>query len=365
VFRLLTREIANEIVKETMSRLNRNINIIDLSGTILATGDPTRVNLFHEGGLEVIKTGRPLVITNDNINQWRGSSLGINIPIEFQSEIVGAIGITGKPEEVEEFGDLVKMTTELLIKQSYIASQENWRQRSKEEIFTHLINPNQHDPYLLQKLELLDVTLQPPFHVFLIELKEGKAQGPLLIKKIEEVVNENHSLVGFLEANKLFVLISSVSSDKAIKRMIIIQEILQRMHTECKISYGTKLNEKELIPFGYKEAEIALRIGIEKENKLISYSDIETEALMFQLDNDLKKRFAERILPNLTPKVLKTLQAFFDCNLNITETANQLFVHRNTLIYRLKRVKEQTGYDPQIFSEAITLQLAIWAVSNG
>jgi carbohydrate diacid regulator len=200
--------------------------------------------------------------------------------------------------------------------------------------------------------------------VFLIELKEGKAQGPLLIKKIEEIVNENHSLVGFLEANKLFVLISHLSSDKAIKRMITIQEILQRMHTECNISYGTKSNEKELIPFGYKEAEIALRIGIENENKLISYSDIETEALIFQLDNDFKKRFSERILPNLTPKVLKTLQAFFDFNLNITETANQLFVHRNTLIYRLKRVKEQTGYDPQIFSEAITLQLAIWAVSN-
>lgn len=72
------------------------------------------------------------------------------------------------------------------------------------------------------------------------------------------------------------------------------------------------------------------------------------------------QRYLRRILPNATNKVIQTLQTFFDCNLNITETAKSLDIHRNTLIYRLKKIKEDTGYDPQIFKDAVPLQIAVW-----
>jgi sugar diacid utilization regulator len=74
----------------------------------------------------------------------------------------------------------------------------------------------------------------------------------------------------------------------------------------------------------------------------------------------MKGPSAQRVLLRLTPKLIDTLEAFFACNFHIAETAQALFVHRNTLIYRLGQIKEKTGYDPQRFQDALVLQLAIW-----
>lgn len=364
VLKLLTQEIAEEIVKETMRRLNRNINIMDPTGTIIASGDSSRISFFHAGGLHVIKTGKPLVITKKNQHQWAGSKIGINLPIEFKKEIIGVIGITGEQKDVEEFGDLVKMTTELMIRQSYLASQLEWHYRSKEETFVELVKQNPNYDFVNQRLELLNINLIPPFHVFLIELKSIKFQSQLLIRKIEEIFNKNRTLIGFLEVGRMFILTTGISSEKALEKIFLVQEILNRLEIHSKIGYGTPVNSKESIKVSFKESELALLIGKVRDLPFKSYMDIEAEALILQIDEDLKKRFLERILPNINDKIIETLQAFFKYNLNIAETSNKLFVHRNTLIYRLKKIKEETGYDPQVFNDSVPLQLAIWIYVN-
>lgn len=357
---MLTKEIAEEIVIETMLRLKRNINIIDISGTILASGDAERINLFHEGGLHVVKTGKPLIITNQNKDQWKGCKLGINLPIEFQNEIIGAIGISGTKEDVEEFGDIVKMTTELMIKQSYITTKSEWRQRTKEETFEEIIKKNPDFDIVMQRLQLLNINLVPPFNLFLIEIKTVKIQSQLLIRKIEEIFNKNQTLVGFKKLSEMFILASGISSETALKKIISIIEIVEQLQTTCKIGYGTPVNEKEAIFVSYHETKIALALRENHQSILNKYVDFEVEALIFQVDKEIKARYLNRIYPSITPKYIETLQTFFDCNLSITETANQLYVHRNTLIYRLKKIKEKTGLDPQLFTDAVKLQIAIW-----
>jgi carbohydrate diacid regulator len=356
---MLTREIAEAIVKETMTRLNRNINIMDKSGIIIASGDPSRIKQVHEGALEVIRKGRPLIITNENKNQWIGSLSGINLPIEFQNKIVGVIGITGEPKEVEEFGDLVKMLTELMIKQSYLASQSEWQQRTKEMIIEELINSDPKFEIIDQRLNLLHLQLHPPFSVSIIEIKERTIQNQVLVKKIEDMISEGQYLVGFLNVNRLFILISGLSENKTKKKLLFVNETLQRMGIQFKIGYAAQVHEQKNISIAYQESDLALLIG-DDEQQLIPYSDIETKALVFQLDEALKQRYLKRIFPKASVKVIQTLQTFFECNLNIAETAKALFIHRNTLIYRLKKIKEESGYDPQIFKDAVPLQLAIW-----
>ncbi|QGQ46290.1 CdaR family transcriptional regulator [Metabacillus sediminilitoris] len=361
---MLTQEIAEEIVKETMRRLNRNINIMDPTGTIIASGDSTRISYFHEGGFHVIKSGKPLVITKHNKDQWRGSKIGINLPIEFQNKIIGVIGITGEQNEVEEFGELVKMTTEMMIKQSYLATQSEWQARSKEETFVELVKEKPNYDFIDQRLELLQINLIPPFHMFLIEIKLIKIQSQSLIRKLEEIFNKKCTLIGFLEVGRMFILSSGISSKQAIDKINIIQDMLTKLQIQCKIGYGTPVYTREMLKVSFNESEIALSIGKVRELSFNSYSNMEAEALIIQIDEDLKKRFLERIFPTIDAKVIETLQAFFQCNFNITETASKLFIHRNTLIYRLKKIKEETGYDPQVFKDSVPLQLAIWMYVN-
>lgn len=356
---MLTREIAEAIVKETMIRLNRNINIMDESGTIIASGDPSRIKQVHEGALEVIRKGKRLIITNENKNQWIGSLLGINLPIEFQNKIVGVIGITGEPKEVEDFGDLVKMLTELMIKQSYLASQSEWQQRTKEMIIEELIKSEPTLEIIDQRLNLLHIQLHPPFSVSIIEIKERSIQNQVLVKKIEEMISEGQYLVGFLNVNRLFILISGLSEKKTKKKLLFMNETLQRMGIQFRIGYAEQVHELKNISIAYEESDLALCIG-DNEQQLIPYSDIETKALVYQLDEALKQRYLKRIFPKTSNKVIETLQTFFECNLNIAKSAQALFIHRNTLIYRLKKIKEETGYDPQIFKDAVPLQLATW-----
>lgn len=356
---MLTREIAEAIVRETMTRLNRNINIMDESGTIIASGDPTRIGQIHEGALEVIKIGKPLSISREHIKHWRGSLSGVNLPIEFQKKIVGVIGITGEPHEVEELGGLVKMTTELMIRQSFLALQSEWRQRTKEIIIEELIKSEPKNELIDERLNLLQIQLSPPYFVAIMEIKERTIHNHILITKIEEIIGEGKYLVGFLSVNRLLVLISGLTENKIKKKLQVMKETLQRMGLHFKIGYAAQVHEREKISIAYKESKLALFMGSGHE-QLISYSDIETKALIYQVHEELKQRYLERIFPYTSAKVMETLQTFFDCNLSITETAQALSIHRNTLLYRLKKIKEDTGHDPQMFKGAVTLQLALW-----
>ncbi|WP_277613384.1 CdaR family transcriptional regulator [Brevibacillus humidisoli] len=356
---LLTREIAEAIVKETMNRLHRNINIMDESGVIIASGDPTRVGERHEGALQVVRTGRALIIKQAEANRWPGSRSGINLPIQFQDKIVGVIGITGRPEEVEEFGGIVKMTTELMIKQSYLASQLEWLQHTKEMVIEELIKSQIDHERIDQLLHMLALKLSPPYQLFLIELKERTIQNHVLMRQIEQIVGPERHLIGFVNVHRLFILLSGLTEERCKDKLLSIANALDHAGLTFRVGCGTEVHEREKISTAYQEAALALTVGGEGE-RIILYSDVQTKALIYEMNDEVKQRYITRIFARTSPKLIKTLQVFFACNCNITETAKSLYVHRNTLIYRLKKIKEETGCDPQLFQDAVSLQMAAW-----
>src|SRR5690554_2537330 len=138
---MLTSEIANNIVQETMNRLDHNINMINTEGYIIASGTPSRVGKLHHAALEAIRSGQTVIITEHNQHLWDGALCGLNIPVSFQDQIVGAIGITGKADEISEFAELVRMTTELMLKQAFQIPQHVWRSRTKEVVMEQLMKP--------------------------------------------------------------------------------------------------------------------------------------------------------------------------------------------------------------------------------
>ncbi|ASS96986.1 hypothetical protein BS1321_25645 [Peribacillus simplex NBRC 15720 = DSM 1321] len=90
-----------------------------------------RIDQLHFGAMEVLKTGKPLIIHEKDRHQWAGVLPGINLPINFQNVIIGVIGITGDPTELLEFGELVKMITEMMLHQALMAEQLEWKQHLK------------------------------------------------------------------------------------------------------------------------------------------------------------------------------------------------------------------------------------------
>ena len=84
---MITKQLAEEIVEQTMVRLNRNLNVMDTNGMILASGETARIERIHEGAAYVAKTGEILWITEENLSEWHGSKPGVNMPIYFQKKL--------------------------------------------------------------------------------------------------------------------------------------------------------------------------------------------------------------------------------------------------------------------------------------
>jgi carbohydrate diacid regulator len=136
----ITHKLAQDIVDKTMNILGRNINIMDENGVIIGSGDKSRLNQFHEGAAQVIKEGKKLEIYSKDINHLVGAKPGINLPIEYNDKIIGVVGITGEPNEVTPFGEVIKMTVEMMLQQEFLLKELQLEQQVQENFVHDLIS---------------------------------------------------------------------------------------------------------------------------------------------------------------------------------------------------------------------------------
>ena len=142
-------------------------------------------------------------------------------------------------------------------------------------------------------------------------------------------------------------------------------EAMSRVH----ISVGTVIDEIKEVSKSYKEAKMALDVGkiFYSEKNIVAYSNLGIGRLIYQLPLPLCKMHIREIFGNKSPdnfddEMLTTINKFFENNLNVSETSRQLFIHRNTLVYRLDKIQKQTGLDIRIFEDSITFKIAMMVV---
>ena len=135
------------------------------------------------------------------------------------------------------------------------------------------------------------------------------------------------------------------------------------------IAYGTIVNDIKEVSKSYKEAKLALDVGkiFFGEKNIIAYSALGIGRLIYQLPIPLCKMFIREIFEGKSPddfdeETLATINKFFENSLNVSETSRQLYIHRNTLVYRLDKLQKSTGLDLRVFEDAITFKIALMVV---
>lgn len=152
------------------------------------------------------------------------------------------------------------------------------------------------------------------------------------------------------------------------------QIIVDMMSTEAmlnvRVAYGTIVPELKDVSKSYKEAKMALDVGkiFYAEKKVNAYNTLGIGRLIYQLPINLCKIFIEEIFGDNVPldfdeETLITINKFFENNLNVSETSRQLFVHRNTLVYRIEKLEKSTGLDIRTFDDALTFKIALMVVN--
>ena len=148
------------------------------------------------------------------------------------------------------------------------------------------------------------------------------------------------------------------------------QTIVDMMSTEAmmnvRVAYGTVVQELKDVSKSYKEAMMALEVGkiFYVEKKVNSYGSLGIGRLIYQLPANLCKIFIDEIFGENDPgtfdeEIISTINKFFENNLNVSETSRQLFVHRNTLEYRVEKLQKSTGLDVRTFDDALTFKIAM------
>ena len=188
-------------------------------------------------------------------------------------------------------------------------------------------------------------------------------QGLLIAYK--ERFNKDNFIKNLLLDNLLLVDIHN----RAKKLHIEVDALGVERDGRTHIAYGTIVKELKEVSRSYKEARMALDVGkiFFGEKDVIAYSSLGIGRLIYQLPIPLCKMFIREIFDNHSPddfdeETLTTINKFFENSLNVSETSRQLYIHRNTLVYRLDKLQKSTGLDLRVFEDAITFKIALMVV---
>lgn len=256
------------------------------------------------------------------------------------------------------------------LRQLIIAYKERYDRNS---FFQNLLLDNMLLVDIYNRAKKLHIEAALPRVVFLVETDKDKDTTAMeLLNGMFSPQNSDY-ITAVDESN--VILIKSLSAEDGYDRLEqIAQTITDMMNMEAmlnvRVAYGTIVGELKEVSKSYKEAKMALEVGkiFYAEKKVSAYSALGIGRLIYQLPVNLCKIFIDEIFGSNIPaelddETLITINKFFENNLNVSETSRQLFVHRNTLVYRIEKLQKSTGLDIRVFDDALTFKIALMVVN--
>ncbi|MCK4257593.1 MAG: helix-turn-helix domain-containing protein [Halanaerobiales bacterium] len=369
----LTENLGQKIVEKTMNVLGRNINIMDQDAIIVGSGDKKRINTFHEIAAHVIKTGKTFIIKEKDVDQFKGVKTGINLPIKFNDNIIGVVGITGKVDEVRDYGEIVKNLVELMLQQEFLLREFELENKMRENFYQQLLNNKVDDKESLkERVKLLKI--DPTLSRVVLMIKVRPFDNKLITNQLRRFNNypniNNLQDIFFIRGENL-VLIKSFETSDSQKQNKIIMELANRIEadlnksiTKFAIGIGQIFVELEKLYLSFRGAKNAIEVGekiyINAESKIYSLNHLGYDYFLpfidpFSIDYYFSHLFDQNIFAK--EEIGQILESLVNNNLNISKAASEFFVHRNTLLYKLDKIKKKTGLDPKNAKDLFTL---IW-----
>ena len=350
--------ISNQVLQSTIDSLKGiarlDIAIADIDGKVLAT-------TFLED-----KDLSDMVVSfaaSQADSQAAGGYQFFKIFDEHQLEFV--LIAHGDTDDVYMVGKLAVLQIQTLL----VAYREKF---DKDNFIKNLLLDNLLLVDIYNRAKKLHIEVGVRRVVFLVESHEN------MDGTVQEALKEFFSAEGndFVTAvdEKNIIVVKELAPDDGYEQVQKIAEsMLDMLSSEVmlstRVSYGTIVNEIKEVSRSYKEAKMALEVGkiFFVERHIVAYNALGIGRLIYQLPIPLCKMFIKEIFADVSPddfdeETLETISKFFENNLNVSETSRQLFIHRNTLVYRLDKLDRATGLDLRVFDDAITFQIALMVV---
>lgn len=349
--------ISNQILQNTIEGLKAitriDLSILDTDGKVLAS---TFVEQEHyENSLDSF-------VESPADSQVIQGYQFFKIFDEHQLEYI--LVVNGSSDDVYMVGKIAAFQIQNLL----VAYKERF---DKDNFIKNLLLDNLLLVDIYNRAKKLHIETDVRRVIFVIETAREKDTGTmehirsLLGMKSKDFVTavdeRNIIIVKELGANEGYPEMEKVANE--------ILEILKTEGEEVHIAYGTIVNDIKEVSKSYKEAKLALDVGkiFFDEKDIVAYSTLGIGRLIYQLPLPLCKMFIREIFEGKSPdefdeETLTTINKFFENSLNVSETSRQLYIHRNTLVYRLDKLQKSTGLDLRVFEDAIIFKIALMVV---
>jgi len=371
----LDHQLAQQIVNRTMDIIGNNINVMNHAGTIIASGDTKRLGKLHDGALLAIKHGDTVEVSLSDASSLKGVKPGINLLLMAEGEIIGVVGITGDPDTIRNYAALVKMTAEMIVEQARLIEQLQWDRRHKEEFITAWTNNKLSIVELQNWASRLSIDIAKPRIAAVIRFDHSNSSiNHNTIRQVVELLDypELDNLVTVLSLTEVVVLKPHIDGDRqdfSQKENQRINQLSDRLEQngiyDVHIALGQYFPGAENIPLSFQSALQVMAYGQQHlpNKKKFLFDEVRLPVLLSPLGDvwqgrQLCEPYSRLIEQDKSGQLTKTLHALFEHQGNLKKCADSLFIHRNTLRYRLDKIEKITTISPHQFSGLVELYIA-------
>lgn len=383
--------IAQNVVKAVSKGLPFSISLSDEYGYIIGATDPERIGTYHPVSKKVLEHKDYISFDESDVVEFENVLPGIAVPLNFNHKTIGVLGIIGPPDKVKPHAELTKRYVELLWQDAFyrqIADLENKMIETNLQYIlqNETINESQFKQCcktLRLNKEMMSFCIVIDLDNFLLQEFDDKIY-PLTAINVKELImrdvqlnfsNNDTSIISFLNTEKVVIIQSVTNIEEYTSYMKLFKEngkkllqCFQRYQmNSVYISAGKLTSSIRTINQSYKEANhlIQHHKNINSAQHILSYYDWEivTDLLPYNIESNFKEKIIFRMDEWRNDKNFGELKASFiaycENGMNISEAAKSLFIHRNTLIYRLRKLEDTLSIQTRKFQHCMLLYLIL------
>ncbi len=348
----MSNRLFQTVINQMKSAIDRTIGVIDENGVIIACSELVKIGEIKQGVRDELTYTTDIVVSGGYTYR----------PISAGSKNEYVVFMEGDDKMAEKMSKLLAVSL-TNIKNLYDEKYD------KGSFVKNIILDNILPSDIYIKSKELHFNTEENRIVFLIKFYGKTDMMPFEMLQNMFPDKSKDYVISVGEHDIVLVKDVKPGTDmKEIERIAtnISDTLSSEFYTKVNIGISTIVENLKDLARAYKEAQIALEVGkvFETEKNIISYENLGIGRLIYQLPTTLCEMFLQEVfkrgsLESLDRETLMTIQCFFENNLNVSETSRKLFVHRNTLVYRLEKIRKITGLDLREFEHAITFKVAL------
>ena len=383
----LTTKIVQPFIATLEEALHYKVTITDTNGYIVGRSDPARLNQFHPSAYEILCERQPIesrdIATDSYVNVPEGVQLGYGERVIYDGECIGLIGLVGAPEEIKQSIKTAQLVLQLMLDRKKASDELKLISKDKKAFLLRLLQGQYGSPeWIKERADTYKIDLSRLRYVLTVQINLEKfdEKSPLELSQIKETMHRAIRSIFFEQEDLLYeydtgetVLLTAGKHSDASQRRRQIEKAAARLYAElreqCKVSALIGVSEEcgdyTGIPLALRQGRMAAEIGAKTENGegLYFYSQMRLGRIVASFSPEirpiLQRDILSKLLENHADSLLETLFTYFEMNGNVSQTAEKLFIHRNTLQYRFRKIKEITGFDIYHIDDLVQLRLAV------